>query len=217
MLAYLDESGDLGWNFDKPVYQGGSSRYMTITALTLPETKRHLPKRIIRDLYNKFHIPTSKEKKGGMLTPDQRNYIVEHAERLLVKHSDICLYSITVYKPNVSSHIRTDANKLYNYMIELRLLDAFAAEPHVTLVPDPRSIKVESGNSLIDYLQTRLWFYKGVPTQIELRTEYSERSLNLQFTDMLSNTIWRKFERGANVPADRLLAKAKASHLFFPR
>jgi hypothetical protein len=32
---YLDESGDLGWRFDKPYRYGGSSRYLTIVSLII--------------------------------------------------------------------------------------------------------------------------------------------------------------------------------------
>ena len=31
--VYLDESGDLGWKFDAPYRCGGSSRYLTISAI----------------------------------------------------------------------------------------------------------------------------------------------------------------------------------------
>jgi hypothetical protein len=39
VAIYLDESGDLGWKFDGPYLGGGSSRYLTITALCVPPGK----------------------------------------------------------------------------------------------------------------------------------------------------------------------------------
>lgn len=39
-------------------------------------------------------------------------------------------------------------------MIGLSLLDELSGHEQVTFVPDPRDIKVESDNSLHDYLQT---------------------------------------------------------------
>jgi len=38
MNVYVDESGDLGWEFAQPFRQGGSSRYLTIASLLVPKT-----------------------------------------------------------------------------------------------------------------------------------------------------------------------------------
>jgi hypothetical protein len=54
VLIYLDESGDLGWSFDKPYRHGGSSRYLTIASLVVDPSKKHFPKRLIKKLYTKF-------------------------------------------------------------------------------------------------------------------------------------------------------------------
>ncbi|MBF4102116.1 DUF3800 domain-containing protein [Gallibacterium anatis] len=48
--VYLDESGDLGWKFDAPYRQGGSSRYLTIAAIVINHDKRHILKRLMKDL-----------------------------------------------------------------------------------------------------------------------------------------------------------------------
>jgi len=63
LIIYLDESGDLGWNFTAPFRNGGSSRYLTIAAVCVPSAKIALPKRAVRKLYNKFGWPTGLEKK----------------------------------------------------------------------------------------------------------------------------------------------------------
>ena len=59
--AYIDESGDLGFKFSAPYNHGGSSRYLTISYLIFPENKIHLPKRIAKDIYLKFHFNVSSE------------------------------------------------------------------------------------------------------------------------------------------------------------
>jgi len=43
--------------------------------------------------------------------------------------SRIEAFAITVYKKNVEDHIRRDANKLYNYMTSLVLLDRIKDKP----------------------------------------------------------------------------------------
>jgi len=96
----------------------------------------------------------------------QRARFAELAFEMSVSHPDIQYHAICVEKQNVSSHIRTDSNKLYNYMIRLLLIDEMARHSKVQFFPDPRTIKVESGNSLHDYLQTTLWFDKEVSTKV---------------------------------------------------
>ena len=160
MIIYVDESGDLGWTFDAPYRNGGSSRFLTIAAICVPPEKKHIPKRIVRDLYTQFHWTTS-EKKWIDMSDTARKEFTEQCQALRNKHGDIFLHAIVVKKENVGAHIRKDGNKLYNYMLNLALIDRMAMHKHVVLVPDPRSIKVaESGNSLSDYLQTKLWLRK---------------------------------------------------------
>lgn len=79
-------------------------------------------------------------------------------------------------------------------MIRLALVDYISAFPNIDFVPDPRTIKVKSQNSLLDYLQTHLWFEMNVPTRIFHLPQESQNNLNLQFVDFLANIIWRRYE-----------------------
>jgi hypothetical protein len=125
------------------------------------------------------------------------------------------LQTITVKKENVKQHIRSDANKLYNYMIGLSLLNEMARHNSVTFVPDPRSIKVESGNSLHDYLQTQLWFEKQVATILTTVPCDSAASRNVQFSDMLSGIVQGHFEDGNSKPWTELRNNISYKTLFF--
>lgn len=157
--VYLDESGDLGWKFDLPYRNGGSSRYLTIASIMIDHDKRHLLKRLMRNLYNKTKTPTDKEIKWAKLSDEHRLWIAKKLADFKLKHGNEVLYHcISVNKEKVLPHIRKDPNKLYNYMIKLSLAQEFARYHNVQLNVDQRSIKVESGNSLHDYLQTFIWF-----------------------------------------------------------
>lgn len=154
VIIFLDESGDLGWKFGSPYRYGGSSRYLTIAAIIIPETKRHLPARLVKKLYSKFKWDPKKEKKWARMSDEEREYFAKLAFELVNGNVDICYHSITVYKPKVLPHIREDANKLYNYMIGLLLIDEMAKYEHIVFVPDHREIKVASGNTcMIIYYQ----------------------------------------------------------------
>jgi hypothetical protein len=215
MIIYLDESGDLGWKLDAPYRNGGSSRYLTIAALCVPSEKKHLPERIIKSLYRHNKWPTSKEKKWSDMSTSQRSRFVHETEKLCSTHTDISLIAIVVKKSNVQSHIRKDANKLYNYMIKLALIDFMAQFHHVTLIPDPRSIKVQSGNSLHDYLQTELWFNKNAITSLKTKPVDSHACLGLQFSDMLAGTVQTRFEDNKMEAYQVLGNKIKLTTLFF--
>ena len=213
---YLDESGDLGWTFDHPYRAGGSSRYLTIASLVVDPGLRHLPKRLIKKLYQKFNWDPKVEKKWADMRPHERREFSERARQLAEKHSPSIRYvSITVRKENVQPHIRTDANKLYNYMISCSLVDEMSTHDSVTFYPDPRSVKVESGNSLHDYLGMKLWFDKGVKTELKTVPADSASNTNVQFADMLSGVVQGHFEDGNSEPWSILRSRIGYKTLFF--
>jgi len=215
-LIYLDESGDLGWKFNQPYRNGGSSRYLTIASLVLSPNKKHLSKRLIKNLYLRFNWATNIEKKWSEMTSSEREYFAKKAALLKQKNpSDIRYLSITVKKENVQHHIRLDSNKLYNYMIRLSLLNEMSKYNEIILMPDPRSIKIQSGNSLHDYLQTELWFDKQVITTLKTTPINSSSSRNIQFADMLCGIVQGHFEDGNSKPWEHLRHHISFKTLFF--
>jgi len=215
LYIYLDESGDLGWKLDAPYRNGGSSRYLTIAVLVVPKDKRELPKRIIRKMYKRFNWNTKKEKKWSEMSIEERDYFAQRAKDLRGMHPDIQYFSMTVKKENVQSHIRDDGNKLYNYMISLLLLEEMSHYTSVDFFPDPRSVKVESGNSMHDYLQTQLWFEKNANTNLTTTPAESSSNLNVQFSDMLSGIIQGHFEDGNSSPWHILASSVNVRRLYF--
>lgn len=214
-IIYLDESGDLGWKFDAPYRRGGSSRYLTISALCVPTEKKHLPKRAIKKLYQKYSWPVGEEKKWFGMTDDEKSAFASRLETLCCDNPEICLKAIVVKKENVLPHIRKDGNKLYNYMIRLLLLNYMKQFDVVTLVPDPRSIKVESGNSLHDYLQTELWFTEKSITNLLTTPLDSKICLNLQFADMLSGVVQSRHEDNKSAHFNAIVKRLDHKTLFF--
>jgi len=79
-------------------------------------------------------------------------------------------------------------------MIRLFVLDCMALETDVTLVPDERSVKVASGNSLHDYLQTELWFTRKVKTVLQTQPCDSRNCKGIQFADMLAGLVQQRHE-----------------------
>lgn len=214
--VYLDESGDLGWKFDAPYRSGGSSRYLTISAIIIKHEIRHLLKRMMRDLYRRTATPVSEEVKFAHLNPGQRLWIADKLAVFKTRHgNDVHYCSITVRKEKVMPHIRADANKLYNYMIKLMLAQRLSAYEAVSLNVDQRSIKVESGRSLHDYLQTSLWFEYGSSSKLDTLQCDSKNHLGVQLADILSGIVQSHFEDGKSDARNALVAYADIRTLYF--
>lgn len=147
---------------------------------------------------------------------EARLTFAQKAKALIEKYPhDISYLSMTVKKERVDLHIRTDPNKLYNYMICLSLIDEMSKHPAVSFLPDPRAVRVESGSSLHDYLQTQLWMDKKVPTILTTIPCESSRSSNIQFSDMLSGLVQSHFEDQNSAPWMELHENIRWKKLFF--
>lgn len=205
----------MGWSFDAPYRRGGSSRYLSLAFLIVDETNHKYPRRIVRKFRAHYGMASTREVKGADLTPSQLLHFAAETEKLLDRQSDIELHAITVRKEKVQDHIRSDPNKLYNYMINICLLDSLVGEEEVLFTPDPRTIKVSSGDSMLDYLQTQLWFDRGVRTSLIERPSESHTNLNLQFVDVISHMIWRHYEDGLSDCYKIIGPQAHCQHLFF--
>ena len=193
---YLDESGDTGWSFVRPYTRGGSSSYLVITACIAFPSGNAKPERLIRNLYKHREWKASSEKKWSGMSPSARTEFATTAAKMLDTATDISLHAIVVDKSLIGKHVHREPSALYNYMVRRLLLSEMAIHDRVHFRPDPRSIKVDSGRSLHDYLQTELWFTAGSSTILETVSLDSRSSPNLQFVDMVSGVVHAHFEFG---------------------
>ena len=83
-------------------------------------------------------------------------------------------------------------------MIKEAVLDKIKMHLEVKLIRDERSIKVASGNSLIEYLQTVLWFDKNSKTILTDIPNDSSKNKNILFIDWICNSIYRYYEFNQN-------------------
>jgi hypothetical protein len=215
MNVYTDESGDLGWTFNRPYRSGGSSRFFTIAHLLVPKAQKHIPKRLVKDMYKFMSWHPSQELKASNLKPAQRLHLAGLTVSMMSKYPDIKVIAMTVRKENVHARFHRDSNKLYNYMIRLALLEHIKKYPCVGFVTDRRPIKVASGNSMSDYLQTILWTDLDADTVLDYRPVDSKDSLNIQFIDFMANLIWRSHELGESEPLKSLSKFLLRKTLFF--
>lgn len=212
---YLDESGDLGWKFSHPHRDGGSSRFLTLAYVIVPECDKHLLYRFVRRVYKQYKIDPNKEQKGTDYLDKQAKVIAQRMVKLLHEQLNISIGAITVKKENVNENIREDSNVLYNYMVSLSIAQQIAHFEEVTLIPDKRSIKVKSGNSLYEYLKIKIWFDWQANTKLYYTPKESHSDLNLIFVDWITNFIWRHYEDQRSDAYRILKPYLKENLLFF--
>ncbi len=215
LRVFIDEAGDLGWILDKPYRRGGSSRFLTLCFLLTPDALAKHPVRLVKRFKQKHRIPRGEELKGKDLTGSQLEEFASKVGGLVQAHDQLKLLAITVQKDNVQPHTREDPNKLYNYMIRLCLLDHLRGQTEAAIIPDPRSIKVASGNSMVDYLQTTLWFDLSSQTRLFHYPVESGKSNNLQLVDVVSHVVWSHHEDRQSTAYKLLAPHMVCKHLFF--
>lgn len=146
---------------------------------------------------------------------NERSECATELRKLCDANPDIFLHAIVVKKQNVLAHIRADSNKLYNYMIRLAFLGRMAKHDVVTMIPDPRSIKVKSGNSLHDYLQTELWFTEKANTNLLTQPQDSATCKGIQLADFLAGMVQAHFEDNASRDFATIQPRLSLTRLFF--
>jgi hypothetical protein len=213
MQIYLDESGDLGWKFDAPNQDGGSSRFITIAGFVIDINEIKFVNRQIAKLYKKYNLTPKQEKKGANFSDQDATYIVSNLNAIFDKAPSFKVISITTKKENVQTPLRKDCNIFYNYMLRVLLPDTMKLYPATELVIDKRTIRVDSGNSFEDYIKTICWGEMNLDIDISCSYDSSDKNEGIWLADWLANWIWRHYENGRSVTFAEL-SKLKGSKFF---
>jgi len=120
-------------------------------------------------------------------------------------------------KRNVRAHIELTAISSITTCSASPCWIGWLSTRSVTMIPDPRSIKVKSGNSLHDYLLTELWFTKQATTDLNTCQVDSAKCAGIQFADMLAGVVQGRFEAGRFECFVTLQSKLNLKRLFFTR
>ena len=192
---YLDESGDLGFDFvnKKP------SKFFTVTILALGSvgTNRKMTKAIKIVLRRKLN-PKGKRKrivqelKGTATTIDIKKYFYKQ-----VKDTKFGLYSISLNKRRVYEHLVKDKSKIYNFVAR-QVLDRIPFDKNknerVELIIDRSKSKpeIEEFNS---YIRNQLEGKLDSKTPLDIYHRRSHETSGLQAVDMFCWGIFEKYER----------------------
>ncbi len=195
MFIYLDESGDLGFDYNK---QKTTKKFIIAILVCYSKIARsEFKKAVRRTLKNKLNQKIKKsryitELKGINTTLEIKEYFLRN-----VKNDEWNIYALALNKIRVEPKLRTKVgqSKLYNFLSRFLLekLDVGKAERNVELVVDRCKDKEEVkdfNQYLINQLEALL------PLNIALNISHltSTESAELQAVDLFCWGIFRKYE-----------------------
>lgn len=214
MYIFLDESGDLGFDFSKP----GTSKKFTIALLICENAivYKNIKSAVKKTLARKINVKNKKMKvdelKGSNSSLAAKQYFLN-----LMPPSGWYIYAITVKKEKIHNHLRTKnvKNKLYNFVTkELFTSLNFPKSIHqVSLVVD----KCKNGADRTDfnaYIKTHLENTFKLDTKIHIEHENSHNSPGLQAVDIFCWGIQAK-ENG-NDDWHKLFGNKITKHIKWP-
>ncbi len=197
MIIFLDESGDLGFDFSK----SKTSRKFVITLLVCDskEATDSFRKAVRRTLKNKLNRKKRgsrivQELKGAKTGIDIKKYFYRH----LIKKG-WQLYTIVLNKERVYEELRKPKvkKKLYNFLARFMLekIDLRNVGTAVTLILDLSKNK-EEVRDFNSYVENQLEALLPLNVPLNIYHEHSYKNSGLQAVDLFCWGIFRKYEHG---------------------
>ncbi|MCX6345764.1 MAG: DUF3800 domain-containing protein [Armatimonadetes bacterium] len=203
-VFYIDESGDLGFGT-------GSSNYFVLAIVCVDSSNNDKLKRYVRKFRMSMRLPAGVEMKASNTNSTNRVRFLDGLSKL-----PCSFHYIVVNKSKVQQPLKRDTNILYNYVSGLVLVPMISILQQATVNFDCRTIKVASGNSLGDYLCTKLWGEMSTSVDVKFSYVDSARSEGVQAADFVANAVFRNYERGNKSGYAKIAGKiGHGKRLFF--
>lgn len=189
---FLDESGDLGFNFKKK----GTSRFFVITCLFIPENKK-----LIEKLIKKTHSELAKsiKRKIGVLHATKEKPLTRLRILKRINEKDCSIMSIYLNKNKVHTKLQDEKQVLYNYVANI-LLDRIytkkfvRTDKEIELIASRRETNKFLNDNFRDYLNQQVKNNHESNLKISIKAPSEEKCL--QAVDFISWAIFRKYENG---------------------
>lgn len=211
---YLDESGDLGFDF----VNKHPSKYFTVTILATSsyEKDRKLAKEVRVTLRRKLN-PKGKRKrivselKGTNTTIEVKKYFYNR-----VADIRFGIYSMTLNKRKVYERLTREKDRVYNY-IARKVLDKIPFEKNagdrVVFIIDRSKGKPEI-EEFNEYIGNQLKARLNPNIPLDMSHRLSHEVPGLQIADMFSWGLFQKYERGRTEWFDVFQEKVVFDELF---
>jgi hypothetical protein len=197
MFIYLDESGDLGFNFSK----AKTTRKFIITALVCfsQAAERDFRKAIRRTLKKKVNRSKNKSRRVEELKGTSTSLEVKRYFLSQLRCQDWSVYTLVLNKARVNEPLRTKVGKkkLYNFLARFLIekLPVGQATANVRLIID----RSKSGDEISDfnqYVENHLQAILPLNTGLSIEHLTSHERAGLQAVDLFCWGVARKYERG---------------------
>ena len=188
---FLDESGDLGFDFDKR----GTSKYFVVTLLFLDDGKSGVEKVVKKthaELAAKFR------RRIGVLHAVKEKAVTRQRLLKRLAEKDCAIMAIYLNKRKVFTRLQDEKQVLYNYVTNILLDRIFvkkivSPEKPIELVASRRETNKFLNENFKDYLQRQVKNkHRGI-MRVSIKTPAEEKSL--QAVDFVSWSFFRKYER----------------------
>lgn len=209
---FLDESGDLGFNFKKKK----TSKFFVVAFLFL-KNKGPVEK-IIKKIFKSF---TKKEKKfhKGVLhcfkeTPRVRIKVLN-----LLKEKDVSVIAIYLNKKKVYTRLQDEKHVLYNYVTNI-LLDRIynkkiiSIKEPINFIASRRETNKFLNENFKNYLKNQINKNHSIKIEIEIKSPNEEKCL--QVVDFVAWAIYRKYEFGDETYSNLIKEKIIEESPLFP-
>lgn len=189
LYLYLDESGDLGFDF----FAKKPSRFFTVTVLATQgvENNRALLKAVKKTLSRKLSTRPSPELKGSRTAIEVKKYFYGLANPI-----PFDIYALTLNKRRVYSELAQKKDRVYNF-IARNVMDHIpieAASTRIEFIIDRSKSRREVGE-FNGYIVRQLTGRIDPLVPLDIYHHSSHENLGLQAVDIFSWGVYRKHER----------------------
>jgi hypothetical protein len=179
---FLDESGDLGFDFSKP----RTSRYFVVTFL-LTDNKRPIEKAVREALKN---LPSKVIKShSGVLHCNQESPRVRRRLLSELAERDLSIFALCIDKTQTKVSYSSIVSALLKGIAVKRLI--VAQEP-IALIASRRETSSFLNDNFKHYVKNQAYKNNKLNLQVEIKTPHQEKGL--QAVDFISWSIFRKYE-----------------------
>jgi len=190
---FLDESGDLGFDFTKKK----TSKFFVITFLFAKD--KRVVERMVKKVFKGFSKLEVKNHHGVLHAYKEAPRTRQKLLNMVRKNNTSNVIVIYLNKRKVYSKLQDEKQILYNYVTNI-LLDRVCTkklipiDEKISLVASRRETNKFLNQNFTAYLKTKVRNNHKLDIDIEIKSPTQEKSL--QVVDMLSWSVFRKYEHG---------------------
>jgi len=202
MIVYLDESGDLGFDLDKP----STSQYFVVTILVCAD--ENVAGKIAKKVFQTLS-KTDVRHHHGVLHAHGLRESVRRRLLGLIAQEDVSILVIRLDKRQVFTPV-DEKHLFYNYVVNAllsRLVSRQLVQNNETIhvIASQRETSRGLNEDFLAYITSRSTSRQGPDLTVEIKPASAVKGL--QVVDCLSWSFFRKYEYGDSSYADLVAAK----------